>query len=209
MNSEFKSKYCQFCLNKTFEPNSGLSCGLENKPTIQDYTCPKYNPNTELIERTKYQQEKRNQTESKKTKFEKFKNIIIIILVAFCLISLGIRWLTLESDYRYILAKVHVTRQSGTDKTFGIGGYTCEFDYVFEVEGISYYNKGSLGSSGRGGGLPKPIWPKKFLVKYSPNDPTLNSVISRIDVSDLKFNDIPSNGILPDSLDYYLKKKTK
>lgn len=209
MNSDFKSKYCSFCLNKKFDPNSGLTCGLESKPIINNDICPNYSPNHELIERINYNEQLTKKKESFKSRIENYKNVILIGVGVICLGYLGINWLTLESDYRYTLAQVHVTHQSGSDKFLLIGGYKCEFEYVFYVNGTRYYNKGTLGGSSRGGGLPEPIWPKKFLVKYSPKSPELNKVLPRHDVTKISFEDIPTNGINPDSLEFFFKGLSK
>ena len=141
MNSEFKSSYCSSCLNKRFDLKSGLSCGLESQPSIVDNTCSDYSPNQEHIERTNFNNLIARKKESKKTNLENYKIGLLEIIVTISLLYLITRWSLLESDYRYTLADVHVTHQSGSD----FGGYKCEFDYIFKLNGRIYYNKGNIG----------------------------------------------------------------
>ncbi|MEQ8910591.1 MAG: hypothetical protein RIC95_15450 [Vicingaceae bacterium] len=204
MNLEFKSKYCTFCLNKKFDRNKGLTCGLVSKPIIEDDTCSNYTPNQKLIERSNYNEQLIKKEETFKSRISNIKKVILIGVALFCIGYLSFNWLILESDYRYTLAKVNVTHQSGSDKFLMFGGYRCEFEYVFNINGTKFYNKGSLGGSSRGRGLSEPIWPQKFLVKYSPNNPEMNKVLPKYDVTSISFEDIPPNGISPDSLGYFL-----
>ncbi|MEQ8711865.1 MAG: hypothetical protein RIC80_02555 [Cyclobacteriaceae bacterium] len=85
-----------------------------------------------------------------------------------------------------------------------MGGYTCDIDYAFKVNGKIFQSHGTIGGS-RSGGLSEPIWPKKILVKYSVSNPTMNKVLYKADVSGLEFVNVPSNGIHPDSLEFYIE----
>ncbi len=203
MNLEFRIKYCKFCLNRGFNPSKGLICGLPEEPIINNRVCASYLPNTELIELENHKIRINKAKEIKKSRAVNIKNVLFAVPLLALLVIVGVEWITLESDYRYTLAKVHVTHQSGSDKILGIGGYRCEFEYAFEVNGRTYYKKGSLGTT-RGGGLPEPIWPTKFIVKYSPSDPALCDVLPEIDTENLKFENIPTNGIHSDSLNFFL-----
>jgi hypothetical protein len=203
MNSEFRSKFCSFCLNNEFDHNTGLKCGLEVEPSIHTNTCPSFLPNLELVERTSLNKKHEEKKNSFRYKIESFKNTLLIGIVIMVSLYGVVNWATLESDHRYTLAQVRVINQNSLDESLIIGGYKCEFEYVFTANGKRYSNQRTLGSS-RGGRLPEPFWPKKFLVKYSPNNPELNEVLPRIDVTNLTFYDIPTNGIKPDSLEYFL-----
>ena len=202
MNSELIKKYCQYCYNKDFDPSIGITCKL-NTPRTKGDKCEDFSPNTSIINREKYQEELIEKKNRKKALFTNMKDIVLVIF----LITLGgfiaFESYKLNSDYRYTIAKVKVYSQTGSDPVLGIGGYTCYFNYAFLVNGKRYDGKGSIGNS-RAFKLKEPIWPTKFLVRFSTEDPNLNEVMTGTDVSKINFDEIPSRGISPDSLSFYL-----
>ncbi|MEQ8237776.1 MAG: hypothetical protein RIA69_01120, partial [Cyclobacteriaceae bacterium] len=205
---EFRSKFCSFCRNNEFDYNTGLKCGLEVEPYIHNNTCTSYLPNLELVERTSFNKQREEKKNSFRSKIESFKNTLLIGIVIMVSLYGVVNWATLELDNRYTIAQVRVINQTSFDESLIIGGYKCEFEYVFTANGKRYSNQKTLGKS-RGSRLPEPIWPKKFLIKYSPNNPDLNEVLPRIDVTNITFYDIPTNGINPDSLDNFLANFAK
>lgn len=207
MESKIINKYCQYCLNKNFDPSRGIVCSLEPKPIIKNGQCPNYLANNELIEREQY-------NKNRKKKFARKKGLLSLIGLVFCL---GIMFYSLieqatynnkiSGNYRYTLADVYVTKQSGMDRFLIFGGYVCEFEYSFKANDRYWYNTGQIGTNGRGGMFSKlalPIWPTKYIVKYNPEKPEYNKVLVDIDVEHLKMEQIPVKGIHADSLDLFL-----
>lgn len=185
--------------------DEGLVCGLETKPEINHDSCTKYDPDQALIERTEYNKRITNKKEKREVTIAKIGLGAGLIVGLIAGIVQLIDWATLNSNHRYTVAKMHVTHQSGTDKVLGLGGYRCEFEYQFYIGDSRYYNQKTLGAA-KFGKLSEPIWNKKILVKYNPNNPYQNEVIPETNVENVDLKSIPSNGIHPDSLEVFFKK---
>ncbi|WP_420580722.1 hypothetical protein [Reichenbachiella sp.] len=191
--------FCRFCQNSKIDLHQGVICILQKLPEISTEGCPKFQVNKKKLTDT-YNLHKAAKNHERKEIKKGIKHLLLWLIPAVVVGIYGIyKSYTLSHHFRYTVAKVTLTKQSGwTQNILWFGGITKEFEYKYRLN-HKYYRVQSKFSNEAEPGLPS-----KFLIKYDPNDPSISEVVREFNVENFPLKKHPVNGIAPDSIDIFL-----